>query len=716
MEVVPVREFLNFTPQELFDGLKTNLNVQFDDGVLPMSSREIIFSRFVWDVFKRLDQLPLLKRHAINQYYTNNMFTSGSISGILETIFRDVVDVYCRPTNSREVLNDYLYEKIQDIYNDIYNVIICNSLEYCTSIDIIDFLEIQFQPKLLNAIKQLNHDKSEKAVSDVYKVLDEVITKSPELANNKIVKGYISGTYNKNQVNQILGCRGFVAELNSAIFKEPIVSPLVLGMRSAYEVAVESKTAAKSLFVSHEAIKQSEYLARTLQLVSMRMERLIDGDCGSKDYMLWSVDADSITGKSELPLLVGKRYLDEEDGVEKIITKNDTHLIGKVIKLRSPLKCKHTHAGCCCVACLGDMSYSVPYPSNLGHMMSTFITQMISQSILSTKHITGSAQSIEFEIGPEEAAFLKKVSKNGIGFKHKAFNTKKFTYELIVGQERARGLNGLGSSYDVEELAPSKLSRIDEVYLKVTDGKGYDNIYPLKISFTKSVNKNNNSKSSTIYGYFTSNFLKYLLNKEGGKPRYSLANGNEIYVISLNDWIDMEASGSNKFQDEELEDMDQTQDGSDENEVTVKRTISKVFEFPTVEYSFLQLTDEVRSLVRGIDPEDSSVEKMVQSLFNLLNVRLSVNIALIEIMVCAFTVKNRDLGDYHLGRNISNRVDKISNILYHGSNVGIYAFEYHKVYMLLPTTFNGNNNVDHPLDGLICPQETYEQARLGRRG
>lgn len=692
-KIYPVREFLKFTPKELFDGLKTNVIVRFDDGDVPLTAREIIINRFIWDVFTYFKEMPIYSKYDITKYYTNGIFTAGSLTTILEVLFKDIVDIYVRPTHSRAVLNDYFFEKCQDIYNDIYNVVICQCWDYCTSIDVIDFLQIQFQNELIGSIKDLNKTKDESGVEKVYKTLDRVIMTYESLKNNNVVKGYISGTYNKNQVMQMCGCRGFVSELNSSIFKEPVVSSYVLGLRTNYEIAVVSREAAKSLYVSHKAIEQSEYLARTIQLVTMRMNRLIDGDCGSTDYYEWYIDPDPIIGKSELDLIIGKYYLDEETNSLKPITKNDTHLIGKTIKLRSPHKCKVKHPACCCVACVGEIGYSIPYHSNIGHTASVEATEKISQSILGTKHLTGSAKSIEFNLGPTEAEYFNKVNDDGIRIKNPAYNIKKYKYDLIVPQDSARGFNGITVNDNVDKLIPSKISRLDEIYLRITDKFGNEKYESIQVAFNKNLSREvkKTGKSNKVMGYFTTGFLKYIINGDGTNPNYQLEPGTDNYIISLNEWIRM-------CQNRDLE-------GKEE---------MKVIEFPKLEFSFLQLTKEVADVVKKISSEDGSIDKFIQTMFNILNVKLDINLALIEIIACSFIIMSKEKGDVHLGRGKSNDVASVAEIIYRSSLGGTAGFERHKSYFLSPTTF-GNNIVAHPMDVLLRPRETVQEVLEGKR-
>jgi hypothetical protein len=51
-------------------------------------------------------------------------------------------------------------------------------------------------------------------------------------------------------------------------------------------------------------------------------------------------DSGTVTYPGDLPFMIGKYYLDEKTGQLNVIEGNEKHLVDKVIKMRSVLKCK----------------------------------------------------------------------------------------------------------------------------------------------------------------------------------------------------------------------------------------------------------------------------------------------------------------------------------------------------------------------------------------
>lgn len=693
MVVCKAEEFFKFTKEEVLKGLTDTYNVQFADGVLTLSAHEIIVNRFIWDILyainnshysKEKGMMPMKKAYSITEYYCNGFFASSSLSGVIERILEDICLFYVEPEFDRSILDEIVFGKIEQVYNDLYNYLVCDGVEYYTSIDVLDFYQIQFQEELINAIKKVSEEKSQEAIMNSYDALDRVISTVPEIRNNPIVTGYLSGAFNKRQVYQILSSRGFLAELNSDIIPTPVLSSFFLGMNSAFEMAAESRSSAKAQRSQEIAIEQSEYTARIIQLVSMRYEQLVDGDCGSKDYVEYYVNPDPVIGKPELPLLVGKWYLDEETGVEKAIRKDDTHLIGKTIKLRSQAKCLHAESNCCCVKCFGQIAYSIPYLSNLGHVVASIITQIITQSLLSTKHLSGSASGLDFELGPVEGEFFIKSNNNGLKLNSANF-VKGKTYELIVKQKDFNGLSGgLYAGMDFAKITPNRNSKLNKFYIKVTDDKtGIYTYHECSIAYTKSIKKHNSTTSkskegatnaSTVFGSFTSQFIKYIVG-DGNDKNYYLDDSGESYCINLNKW---------KSKDD-------------------------VIVFPNLEFNFLDLQKDFKRNLRNIGGTEGYFEKLLQSQFDLLNSKLDIPYSIVEALICSFIVKDPVTKDVRLARGVSDLIVRISDIIYNGSLGAMAAFEHHNKHFMSPKTFNGFNQGSHVLDVALKPEETVRR-------
>lgn len=660
-KAVPIREFFKFTPKQVLDGLKKNVNILFEDNVVvKMTSRELILNRYILDLLTLVPDMPIVSKYNIVNYYTNGIYTSKTFNKCFEVILQDIVHMFVKPAGNRKLLES-VYAKMYIVFNDIYNEVVYSINEYSTSINIMDFLEIQFDDELLDAMRKVDAEKTVESVNNTYSILDKIIRTKPELKNNIIARGYISGTFNGNQLKQMLASRGYVTEIDSNIFKYPIASSFVLGLNNLYDISIESRAGAKALFLSNKAVQESEYFARELQLVTMAIEHLVDGDCGNTDYLDWFVRPASMAGKSDIENLVGKYYLNDKNELE-VITSKHKHLEGKNIKLRTALNCKMEDKRCVCTTCFGELSYGMHKHTNIGHISSTAVTQKLTQSILSTKHLTSSATSNDIILDDTAKVFFNVRNKNMYAFKAGLIGKVKTSYKMIISQTDAFGIKDLNPSVDVYKLNPTRVSHIESIIMVATQNGGKDEYFPIVI------------KDANKYGSFTYEFLDYIL-KEG----YQL-DDNDRYVVNLDNWT----------------------------------TTTPIIFMPQLEYNFLALAKNIKSVFKHMDVikgerSSDTPESLLQKLFDLVNTKLDVNIALLEIIVYAFSVMSIKDNNYDIGRNSEDtQLMRIKGIITNRSLGAGYAWEEVIRNILSPRSFDGHNAIGHPLDVMIAPNEVIK--------
>ena len=688
--VLPVRELLKFSPFELFTGLRTDLLIEFEsdkDNVISMTWKEIILQRYLLDILTKeiynddyrfpLDTVPITVDLCLCKYYTEGIFTANTITKYLEQVFKLIVQKLNshNPPLPRELLNIF-FKNVAYMYNTIYNDIIHNITEYVSTSRIIDFVQIQQNEELLESmvkVKEAPTEDKNKAILASYEVLDRILRTNPEYANNDIRLGYISGNINARQVRQLLSCRGHITELDGTIFKYPVVNSFTLGLNDLYDFAIESRAGAKALYTSNKAVQQSEYFARGLQLVTMILEKLEDGDCGSPYYLDWFVRPAGPDNKADLPNLIGKWFLNPETNKEEVITKDHKWLEGKTIKLRSVLKCITKNKRHVCVKCFGELGYSIPSHANLGHFCSVELSEKITQSILSTKHEMSSAKANEIRLAETTRKYMF-VKGSDYYFIDGIINNKsKLTYKIVITQQEAFGLKDLSSSTKVNSIDPLRVSRIQNIFLLVEKNKEVIDYVLLPI------------KDANRSGSFTHKFIEYILNNGW------YLDDKDNYVIPLDKW-------------------------------NWKQPVINLLD---LEYSFKALNDDVAELFKKIRQKKGvgaleSPELLLQRLFNIVNYKLDINLSLLEGIVYPFISRDYIKGDFHLGgytkdgepenRNLFQLHDTVIN-----RSAGA-AYGWERVINLIksPRTFAGVNAVDHPMDVTIKPDEIVRRINQKR--
>lgn len=701
-KIVDARRLMDFSPDDLRKRLKSNLTINFSDGQLNLNAHEVILNRYMWESVRKyiVDfNMPLRIDHSITQHYVNGYYVSDSLNKALEQIIKDIISFYFEPNNNSEGIEE-IWQSFQELFNTVYNDIIFNNIKYVPSLNINDLLDIQLEPELVQKMREVNeldittdNIVMGRTINAAHNTLDTILKERPD---NKVAKGYISGNFNPKQVVQVLSSRGNISTLTNEIYAKPIGSSFCSGMYAINEIAQEAATAARSLMLSSKAVAKAEYFARTMQLVTMVVEKLVPGDCcagpdGKTDYSKvqyedWYVKPASKEGAyiqtPDLPNLVGKYYFNPETGREEEIKKTDKHLEGTTIKLRVAYNCKHKDPKCICARCFGKLYYNIPKHTNIGHFSSTCITQLISQLTLSDKHHTASAKSLLIYINKEAANdfYTKEDDNNNVYLKQKVenvnldgskellYNNKKdFDLKFKVYKTSVNGIGDIKEDTDVRAFVVTSVSILRDLYLVKTDLKtGEVTEIPVDIS------------KGTYEGSFTIEFLEHI--QEYG---YTLGE-DDYYYIDINEW-----KHSNPI-------------------ITVN----------DVSFNYLMLVNTIKKIFGGKNREkdsDSSLEirspkGLLEKLFNEINNKLSINIALIEVIVYAFSCYDYDNGDYRLGRNSPNMTTRsITDILTHTSLGAGYAWETHKRLMLNSYAFNMKNCREHPLDVTICPQEVINR-------
>ena len=679
MKPIPVRALYKLDFEDLIR-LKTDLPIQFENGsVIKVFHKELIVSilltRFLpeWNI-------KILPDILISNYYTNGYFSSSSYTKLYSVLYYRIIKEYLEPNN---LYNEYEFI-LKDMYKTInffQNEFVSRIQDYNIGIEISDVLPIALDEEIILSIKKVNEEPTQANIEKSYKVLDKII-KEGKYKDNIMTLVYQSGMVNINQLRQLFGSRGFLTEINSKIFKQPMVNSFTLGFKNMYEALIESRAGAKALYMSTNAIRKSEQVAREFQLATMPVEEIVYTDCGNRDYIEFYVRPKEVdeNGKviwnGDLQNLIGSKYMNEK-GEWETITPDHKFLEGKTIKLRSILHCKLRNKKQICSACYGDLVYGLFKHSNLGHINVTNITRDISQSLLSTKHLLKSASASEITLDSVASQFFVIKNTDKLYIKPNLVGKKNTRVILHIPQTQVLGLRGL-ETLNLLNINISKLSRIKGFTLEIRKGDKSE-FYPIKI------------KNGNRGGFFTLEFLFYIK-----KKGFSI-DENDDYAIDITD-IDPKKTAIIKYERAE-------------------------FDFNALSSEFASLIAKRRYVLQnGRRTSEFTAEVLVQKIFDLLNKKLNINIKKIETLVYGFTVFDLDKDNYDLGRN-SKYLDV----------VGLkYAIDYRSIggsfgwSRLLQKIFNPylmveDNKPDHPMDVLFKPNEVvnyynkvYENIKNGK--
>ena len=316
-----------------------------------------------------------------------------------------------------------------------------------------------------------------------YKRIEDALLHARDLDHNNIAIAARSRCVNIDPINQIIFLRGFMSDICSTVFKYPIMTGYFEGITTLENSMKESRGAAKALAWTEKPLKTSEYLNRKLQLAAGSVIDLIEGDCGSEKYLTITLDKTIMRGSHR------HYYKMDEDGPLLRLDKNDKSLIGKTIFKRSATMCKHRGNGGVCYTCLGDISYSIPKGTALGHTSVVEFVARGSQLIMSIKHYDGSSVVLVFEISDLEKNFMRAGTTHDTIRLNPVMKKLKPKLLLPIGVEDTdpgvQGIIGLPPNTDKDLLHIFRLTKLNEAEILIEDSKsGFHEIHKITPSMT----------------------------------------------------------------------------------------------------------------------------------------------------------------------------------------------------------------------------------------
>lgn len=664
MKVYKVRDFMLFTPNEILNNVKGTIPVLFEDGVVVMmKDSELVFNRYVWDLVFLSDKMAnyinnqghhdkvkiifkIKSDYNIVIYYKNGYFTGKSLLKLFSVIYKDMIEVVLKGNLSLAHHNmEEFFKGVYDVVSNLYNDLSSEVNHYAITFNILNLLEVQLNKELMTAMEKVSREESRESIKEAYNVLDKIIRDENNFNNNPIKLAYISGSINENQMKQILGPMGFVTDIDSKIYKKPITTSITLGLNTIYQSAIESRSAAKALYFSSKHIKDSEYLARKLQLLTMVVRSVVMGDCGTKRTVLWHVREDDIKN------MIGIYYVDES-GEEKPITINDTHLAGKTIRIRNSLMCELPNKEHVCSKCFGDMAFNIPKHVNIGHYSSTIMSRSVTQGLLGTKHLTASAGSSTVVLDKIGSKYFTIKNNNGYALKPE-YMRKGNGIKIVIDIKECYGLKDIRTKESVDSVSPDRVTHINK--LTIIHG---DEVVTVTVD------------DQTKYGVLTHRMLQYIV------QHGLVMDDRNNYIIDMSSW-------RSKTPFMEIPEIEYNFD-------SYRRDLEKL------------LTDKkLDSLSHTTSPEG-----FLSKFFDKVNSRLNINMSFLSIIAYGLSVYSKENRNFDLSRGSSKPgTGSLVNGISNRSGSAIYAHESLLKNITSSTMFYSNNKPDHILDVLLAPNE-----------
>lgn len=203
---------------------------------------------------------------------------------------------------------------------------------------------------------------------------------------------------------------------------------IIGGVNDITSFAIESSTGRIAQIIVESNVGTSGSFARLLGLNNI--DTILHHDpnyiCDSKNYQI-----QTITGMDMLKRFENRYYRLNPNGMEYLLTLEDTHLIGQTIYLRSPMTCaSHAKGQGICYRCYGDLAYTNRVV-NIGKLAAELISAILTQMMLSAKHLLESSmKKIKWS---EEFSYIFDIEYNMIKLKE---DMDFSGYKLIIDPEK----------------------------------------------------------------------------------------------------------------------------------------------------------------------------------------------------------------------------------------------------------------------------------------
>lgn len=477
--------------------------VEFKDGNEIVPIRAAILQIPFWEVYKTLGY-DVFKRHL---FFTKGPFNKKIYGKIMHQIYRDIsMDDQGQEYFKR--VKDALWRCINHI--DDFGTMELN--EYHCTFSVIDLSEIATDPKV-KELRETDIDESngtvvikQRLTQANDKLIDYLSTRGT-LQNDSLTDFIEIGALKHAQVGQVMLSYGLRTEIDDKVMKRPVYGSSLSGYRDIEDYAIDNQSARKNVYMSHTAIRKSQYLGRKFSILMSILQQLYKKPCNPKTLLPWTftdINYDKCYGK----IFVEK---DKPDELIVLTDSNFEKYLDKEILMYSPITC--THQNGICSRCFGMIHKNYTEGVEIGMSCASNFIEKISQLILSTKHYDQATPTVYsvpepansvFRVGSKGIMLLQDIAKKATDFKIGIF------YKDIRGS-----ISDLQQMKDELSIPVHRYSSIESILIK---NKKSNIINEL------------NMVNDHITPYLNAEFLKYMKNNFA-----DMEQEKDVLWIDLND-------------------------------------------------------------------------------------------------------------------------------------------------------------------------------------
>lgn len=639
----------------------TDIRLVMDDSEVEATGRSVLYSWFFWEFHRKIENLQFLKVHHV----ALKKMTANTHPEFLEQVMWSVYEM-CKTRTKIITLKEIAYT----ITNELFNRLSINLEEYIISSSMLDYMEILEDPYIKELIE--NTPRNDAALIETKEKAKVYLKRDDILQQNGLKHNVEAELVNWGQALQGLIFRGFTTDMDNRFFPEAIMKGYAHGITKFHDSLIESSSSTKSLIAQESQLQHSEFFNKRMQLVSQIIRKLVPGDCGSTEFNTLRITEGA---KSNFKSFLGKRYL-KDDGSLGVISQSDTHLIGQRVQIRSVTNCAHRDKYKICHTCYGDLHLNVPEGCNLGYWSAVAFCEIISQMVLSTKHFDGAATIDMVYIDPMTEKVFDVLRKEQALVLKSVFARKDRRVTMVVSPV----YNGDQSQLNYLE----DLDLIDEIDNQTMMRKS--NIH----SFTITVE--NEEDGSLVLPPTT-------MTIGNGKDGAFLSK-EMLYHIKANGWSVTE-KGHYEF---DLIDFDTSLPI-----LALPKKHMNMSEFQGVVSMFMESRGNVKHKSKERLTEfngcDRKVEQALNRFLEIVNEKVTVNLAHLELFILVFIAKDPAKNDCRIPKLSEPFTFICASDAFSKRSMGPnMPFKGQYDWLTKIESYDGSNKVGSTFDGMLKPE------------
>lgn len=360
--------------------------VKINDDKIEMTYAELLINTVLWTPYAYYPDIKLTKEDIFDCKTLN--------ADTLFNYFDSLIDKFITHDNCKE-LNIIISQMIETLGTISYYF----NPKLGNTINLFSLIKLDRNNKEFDEIISTKFDRNDTS----YDIEQELKIKLKRLlhileTDDNCLKDYVNAKegINSLQLSQFAINVGNKPSLSGQTIPMPVNSNFLKGLETPSQYYIDAISGRKAQIINSTSLKQSGYLNRKLSILTIGVNSEFDiDDCHTPNYLEVKIEDETFLKRFHgRTMITDCKKNGTHQQLKTIDSKKDLDLIGKVIKVRSPITCCLKDG--ICRKCYGEKLSFVNQDIHIGLLATMEITSRVSQMLISAKHLlnTSSEQII----------------------------------------------------------------------------------------------------------------------------------------------------------------------------------------------------------------------------------------------------------------------------------------------------------------------------------